>query len=113
MDTTFKCCREKGCSNVCCIQCFSIIHYSCLERKKYIQFIEAHKVICSKECATKKKEEDEKLQKITNKIEELLTITKEKDMEIQKRELEHDLKRKKLRKRLLGYKKKIRREIIL
>lgn len=90
MDSTFKCCKKKECTNVCCIQCLGILHQSCMERKKNIQLVEGHKIICSKECATRKKNEDDAIQKTGEKVEFLIKALREKESQLEITERQRD-----------------------
>lgn len=83
MEVTFRCCRNKESTKLCCIQCFSLFHKSCMERKKTIQIIDGHKMICSRECATKKKNADDELKNLEKKIEALTKIIRETNAQLE------------------------------
>lgn len=90
MDATFKCCKKKECTSVCCTQCLSIFHQSCIMRNKLMQHIGGHKIICSKECAMKKKKDKDDQIDAENKIEELMKKIKALEKQLDEMEREHD-----------------------
>ncbi|KAG5878534.1 hypothetical protein JTB14_008939 [Gonioctena quinquepunctata] len=54
-----------------------------MERKKYMQIVEGHKIICSKECSTKKNSEEDDLRKAGEKLELLIITVREKEDQLE------------------------------
>lgn len=74
MANYFGCCKAKECLYFCCIQCHGVFHLSCMGRKKNVTKAGDHKVICSSECERRKKQEDDRLDRLS---EELINLRNE------------------------------------
>lgn len=88
MAAIFKCCRNKDCSNVCCFQCLNIFHHSCVAKKKSVIQLEAHKIICSKECERLKNERENTLDNMTLQLDKLSNDVRVRDEAIVRMEEE-------------------------
>lgn len=75
MSKNFKCCQNKPFANFICIHCYGIFHPKCLDRLKNWSIIEGCKIFCSKECAEKgknlndRKEFEDKIGVLLKKLE--------------------------------------------
>ncbi|CAG9817740.1 unnamed protein product [Phaedon cochleariae] len=74
----------------------STVDINCLDRKKNIQFIEAHKVLCSRECANKKKNDEDELLRVAEKLNKMMTTIEEKDTKLGRIEGEYELREEEL-----------------
>ncbi|CAG9760273.1 unnamed protein product [Ceutorhynchus assimilis] len=77
----YKCCRNKTCHVLSCIQCHSIWHGSCLERK--IGNLESRKTLCSKNCEKAYGEQVEAEDRLGKEIEQLRTKLTKKEEQIE------------------------------
>lgn len=86
MDRCFNCCK-KDFNNYCCKVCLEIYHPSCLERRKEHVVISGYKILCSRECQKIDNDaefrEGQNARMISDRIDELLSMNREKDSYIQ------------------------------
>lgn len=77
---------------MCCIQCLNIFHYSCIAKKKSVIQLEAHKVICSKECEKQRKDRENEMEVMTGQFDKLVMELREKKESLLKIEEESEIK---------------------
>lgn len=88
MAAVFKCCKNKDCPYLCCVQCQNIFHLSCAQKKKSVVYLDTPRIICSKECQKNKNDEEKNSVEMTQQLDKLSHEVVEKKLLIVK--MEHD-----------------------
>lgn len=78
MAAVFKCCKSKECTSVCCVQCFSIFHSSCIARRKSVTHLDGHTVICSTECEKERSDEKKNTEELSRTLTRLADEVRDK-----------------------------------
>lgn len=82
MTVSFKCCKNKICQNVVCMGCFGVYHSSCIDRKSPVH-VDAHKIICSKDCEKRINDRDRETEILAQKVDELKRLNGDATLEME------------------------------
>lgn len=73
-----------------CTECFSVSHFSSLDRKKNVVKLGGHKIVCSKECVNNKAKKEENHEELESQIVNLREQLKLKDEQVEELLLKHE-----------------------
>ena len=65
----FKCCKNKKFNDLVCVECLSVYHPSCIERKSYYKVLNQHKIYCSSKCEKDFIEKEQIIEKLQEELE--------------------------------------------